>query len=94
MIDMEAYYIEGLFLPRHALKKPRPAGQEVEPFARSIWANSPEEAVQIATQELGGGQWVEAPKVSRTSETQWMRAMGAPELPGLGTKPPKKKGKR
>ena len=91
---MEAYYIEGLFLTRQALKKARSTGQEVEPFASSIWANSPEEAVRIATQELGGGRWVEAPSVSRTSEAQWMRAMGAPEFPGLGTKPAKKKGRR
>ena len=91
---MEAYYIEGLFLSHRALKKAKTARQEVEPYTRSIWANSPEEAVQIATQELGGGQWVEPPRVSRTSEAQWMRSMGAPELPGLGTKHAKKKGKR
>ena len=46
-------------------------------------AESPQEAVKISTQELKGGQWVQAPRVSQTSEAQRMRALGAPELPGL-----------
>ena len=44
-------------------------------------------AIQVATAELAGGEWTEGPKVSQISEEQRMRSMGAPELPGLSTRP-------
>jgi len=84
---MKAYYVEGLFEIHQANKRSNPnakGGQaQLEPFAKIIWAESPEEAVKIATQELKGGQWVQEPRVSQTSDAQRMRVMGAPELPGL-----------
>ncbi|RPI34658.1 MAG: hypothetical protein EHM70_02110 [Chloroflexota bacterium] len=81
---MEHYWVEGLFYTRQGLKKAHKGGRaEVEPFAKSIWANSPDEAVRLATEELNGGEWREGPRVNRLSEEQRMRQMGMPELPGL-----------
>ena len=57
---MKRYYVEGLFIPRKHLKKVqlanRPVPKEVEPFARSFWANDPAEALRQATEALEGGQ--------------------------------------
>lgn len=93
---MEQYFVEGLFVNRQGVKKARKTGvaplSSIEPFAKSIWANSPEEAIRLATEELDGGEWTEKPHLSRMSEEQRMRAMGAPQLPGL-TVPVKKKRK-
>ena len=90
---MQHYWVEGLFVTRRGLKKARKGSKisqaDMELFARSLWANDVEEALQLATQELNGGEWVEAPKVSRKSEEQRMRLLGAPELPGFS--PTKKK---
>ena len=95
---MEHYWVEGLFVTRRGLKKSRKGSQipkaDTELFARSLWADNVEEAILLATQALNGGKWVETPKVSRKSEEQRMRLLGAPELPGLEPKPgfsPKKK---
>jgi hypothetical protein len=94
---MKRYYVEGLFISRKNLKKvshgSRPAPKEVEPFARSFWANDPAEALRLAAEALDGGQWLETPKVSLTSEEQRMRQAGAPELPGFASSNtlPKKK---
>ncbi len=92
---MKAYWIEGLYASAKTLRKARKralTAAEVEPFAATVWANSPDEAVELATEQLQGGQWVEGPRVSQTSEEQRMRSMGAPELPGLGS--PKKSRRR
>ena len=83
---MNPYFVEGLFVSRRSHKK---ASQTIEPYAQVVWADSPAEAIRIATQELAGGQWVEGPIVGRTSEEQRMRQVGAPELPGFGTSAPK-----
>ncbi len=84
---MTRYYGEGLFIPLNNKKKVqkggRPSSKEVEPFARSFWANDPAEALRLATEALDGGQWFETPKISLTSEEQRMRQAGAPELPGF-----------
>jgi hypothetical protein len=92
---MEHYFVEGLYLTPQGLKKVRKSGKttlaDVEPFARSFWANTPEEAIQLATEALEGGQWTETPRVSKNSEEQRMRALGALELPGFAQ--PKKKRK-
>ncbi|MDD2695187.1 MAG: hypothetical protein PHD58_04620, partial [Anaerolineales bacterium] len=48
-----------------------------------IWAENRAEALLLANQALAGGEWVEGPQVSQTSEEQRMRSMGAPELPGF-----------
>ena len=82
---METYWVEGLFIPAKMRNKKTVTGglSKVEPFAKTIWANSEAEAVRLATDELAGGQWVEGPIVNRQSEEQRMRAMNAPELPGM-----------
>ena len=86
---MKRYYVEGLFITRKNLKKGqqgnRPAPKEVEPFARSYWADDPKEALMMAAEALDGGQWLETPRVSLMSEEQRMRQAGAPELPGFAT---------
>jgi hypothetical protein len=91
---METYWVEGLFIPAKMKNKKTVTGglSKIEPFAKTIWANTESEAVLLATEELAGGQWVEGPMVSRQSEEQRMRAMKAPELPGMdGIKKQKKK---
>jgi hypothetical protein len=93
---MQHYYIEGLFITKQGLKRSRKSGKvsesDIEPFNRLFYADSPEEAIEQATEYLKGGQWVNEPKVSKTSEEERMRRMGAPQLPGfskLGKKPKK-----
>jgi hypothetical protein len=97
---MKHYYVEGLFIPRKNLKKVprdgRPALKDIEPFARSFWANDPEEALKLAAETLNGGQWLGTPQISLKSEEQRMRQAGAPELPGFAPpviSPGKKKSK-
>ncbi len=90
---MPQYYVEGLYANKQGVKVKRkkgayPAGS-IEPYAKTIWANNPKEAVQIATTELDGGLWTEGPRVSQITEEQRMRSMGAPEFPGLSPRPPK-----
>lgn len=84
---MPNYYLEGQFAAKQGVKKAGEMGKippgSIEPYAKSIWANSPKEAIQIATAELDGGQWTDGPHVSLVSEEQRMRSLGAPELPGL-----------
>lgn len=95
---MEQYWVEGLFANAHGVRKARKSGvypaSAIEPFARGLWANSPDEAIRLATEALHGGEWVEGPDVSQLTEEQRMRAMGAPEFPGLGTSPGKKRARR
>jgi hypothetical protein len=94
---MPQFYVEGLFANQQGVKKKRKTGaypvHSIEPYAKTIWANSPMEAIQIASSELEGGEWTEGPHLSLVTEEQRMRSMGAPELPGLAprtTKSPKK----
>jgi hypothetical protein len=90
---MPQYYVEGLYATKQGVKKKFKTGvyppDTIEPFARSIWANSPKEAIQIATAELAGGEWTEGPHFSQITEEQRMRSMGAPEFPGLDARTPK-----
>jgi len=79
---MERYLAEGLYFPKAKSKKTKPV---LEPFARSYWANSAQEAVEMATADLQGGTWQKAPRLSQTSEEQRMRQQGQPELPGFGS---------
>jgi len=85
---MPHYYVEGKYLTRigrrRSLKSGRVSTSDIEPFARSFWASSTLEALQLANEALDGGEWLETPRVSQTSEELRMRQMGAPELPGLG----------
>jgi hypothetical protein len=99
---MPIYYVEGLYANKQGVKKQRKTGTyppgSIEPYAKSIWANNPKEAIQLATAELAGGVWTQGPKVSQMTEEQRMRSMRAPEFPGLAQKPSKaqryvKKGK-
>jgi hypothetical protein len=92
---MPQYYVEGLFANKQGVKKKRKTGtfpvNSIEPYAKTIWANNPKEAIQIATVELDGGEWIEAPRVSQTTEEQRMRSMRAPEFPGLSPRASKRK---
>lgn len=92
---MPIYYVEGLFVSEQTVKKARKTGKippgSIEPYAKTIWANSPVEAVQIATTELKGGEWTEGPNVGLITEEQHMRSQGAPELPGLSPSKLKKR---
>ena len=91
---MERYLVEGTFFPKPKSKKGTPA---LEPFARAYWANSPQEAIQMASEDLQGGSWENPPRASRTSEEQRMRQQGQPELPGFGSvesKKPRSGGKK
>jgi hypothetical protein len=92
---MQQYYIEGLFVNKQGVKKRRKTGiypqSSFEPYAKTIWANSPKEAIQVATNELDGGEWAEGPHVSQITEEQRMRSMGAPEFQGLSTHPTKRR---
>jgi len=84
---MHRYLVEGYYFPKTRSKKATPA---LEPFARSYWANSVQDAIRMATEDLQGGNWQEAPKASRTSEEERMRQQGQPELPGFGSVESKK----
>jgi hypothetical protein len=94
---MEQFWVEGLFASRQGLSKERKTGvlpaSAIEPFAKLIWANNPDEAIHLATEALNGGKWIEAPRVSRMTEEQRMRALGAPEFPGLSASGKKKRSK-
>lgn len=90
---MPQYYVEGLFANKQGVKKKHKTGiypiNSIEPYAKSIWTNSPKEAIQIATAELNGGEWTEGPRVTQITEEQRMRSIGAPEFPGLTQRSPK-----
>ena len=92
---MKTYFVEGAYIRRQVARKARGTAAEsfgdVEPYAKAVWALDADDAVRIATEELEGGEWVEGPKVLKTSEEQRMRKLGAPQLPGFG---PLIKGKR
>jgi hypothetical protein len=76
---MKAFSVEGLIQPKGG----RARKTAVKPFSQSFWANTPQEAIQMALESLPGSVWVEGPFIRTTSEEQRMRALGAPELPGL-----------
>lgn len=84
---MPYFYVEGIYLPKPKKRRSRKpmsvSVTEMEPFGRGFWANSPDEALQLATEALEGGEWIQPPRLSQTSEEQRMRQMGQPELPGL-----------
>jgi hypothetical protein len=86
---MKQYWVEGLVLPK--IGGGRSKKSTAKSFSQSFWANTPQEAVQMAIESIPGGHWVEGPTVSSTSEEQRMRALGALELPGLDAKPLAKK---
>lgn len=92
---MEHYSVEGLYLTKKGVIKLRKTGKyaqsDLELFTKLIWANNLEEAIRLATEELGGGEWREKPKVSKTTEEERMRLMGAPEFPGLSSPTKKRK---
>jgi hypothetical protein len=90
---MLQYYVEGLYANKQGVKKKHKSGSypasSIEPYAKTIWASDTQEALQIATSELEGGEWTEGPRVSQVTEEQRMRSMGAPEFPGLAVRPAK-----
>ena len=94
---MEQFWVEGLFATRQGLRKEKKTGvlpaSAIEPFAKALWANSPDEAIRLATEALNGGEWIEPPRLSRLTEEQRMRAIGASEFPGLGAPARRKRAK-
>jgi hypothetical protein len=89
---MKQFWIEGLLSPRSGSGRVKNVG--VKPYSQSFWANSAQEAVNMALQANPGSRWIEGPTVGETSEEQRMRAMGAPELPGLDARPAVKKSRK
>lgn len=93
---MKAFWVEGLYLNKLGVKKAQKTGTYqqtyVEPFAEVIWANTRDEALQIAGEKLAGGEWLEEPKVTLKTEEQRMRSLGAPELPLFSQGKKKKRG--
>ncbi len=91
---MPQYYVEGLYATRVGVKKKLKTGSypasSIEPYAKAIWANSPKEALELATEELAGGEWTKKPHISQITEEQRMRELGAPEFPGLTHRPTRK----
>lgn len=86
---MKQYWVDGVYI---AAGRKKSAGGE--PFYRSFWADSPEEALRMASEAIEGGKWVSAPKISTTSEEERMRRQGAPELPLFGDAKGAKKAKK
>jgi hypothetical protein len=80
-VSMKLFWVEGLYIPKNG--GGRKTGPASKPFTQSFWANSPTEAIQAAVQSIPGARWIEGPLIAEKSEEQRMRAMGAPELPGL-----------
>ncbi len=95
---MNQYWVEGLFVNAKGVKRIRKSGitkpGDIEPFSWSYWAESPREAMEAATLDLAGGDWHGDPVVTRISEEKKMRAMGAPELPGMDSPPRKAKARK
>lgn len=89
---MKRFYIEGMYTARAENKKAARSAKgghsEIEPFAQAFWAESAAEALQMASEAIIGGQWVEGPRLSEQSEEDRMRQLGAPLLPGF--EPPAK----
>ncbi len=92
---MPQYNVEGLYSTKWGVKKQRKTGnypaESIELYARVIWADSPQEALQIATAELQGGDWTEEPSISQVTEEQRMRSAHQPEFPGLSSQKPAKR---
>lgn len=87
---MKLFWIEGLISQKaDASRKNR--SSTTKPFSQSYWANTAQEALQLALQDNPKLRWIEGPSVSETSEEQRMRAMGAPELPWFEKHPQQKK---
>ncbi len=84
---MKAYSVEGLVI----IKSSRGKSGAPHPYSHTFWANSSAEALQMALESNPGARWVEGPEVSGTTEEQRMRALGAPELPGMESLPAPKK---
>jgi hypothetical protein len=90
---MKLYWVEGLYSMKEGSGRTKYSAPR--PFSQSFWANSPQEAVQMALEEaVAGARWLEGPSASETSEEMRMRALGAPELPGLEITPVKKSKKK
>jgi len=89
---MKLYWIEGLYIVKEGTGRSKYSA--AKPYSQSFWANSPQEAVQMALDDVSGTRWLEGPTVSETSEEKRMRALGAPELPGFEALPDKKTKKK
>jgi hypothetical protein len=95
---MAQFYVEGTYANKQGVKKKQKTGSypanSIEPYAKAIWADNAQSALQIATDELDGGEWIEKPKISQVTEEQRMRSKGEPEFPGFSSsmaKPKKQK---
>mgnify|MGYP007023849858 CR=1 FL=1 len=76
---MKQFFVEGLVIGQTANLRSKRSG-EVQPFSRSYWANTAEEALRLAREDMPGTHWIEGPRLARQSEEQRMRQAGAPEL--------------
>ncbi len=76
---MKPYYVEGLVRKKTKSGK----GGEAETVSLTIWAQTAEDALREASEQVGAAEWLEGPRLKKQSEEQRMRKMGAPELPGL-----------
>ena len=92
---MKSFFVEGLFVNRKGIQNARQRGEipsgNFELYAKTVWALDADDAIRIATEDIHGGEWMDGPKVSNSSEEQRMRDLGAPELPGLGNHKRKKR---
>jgi hypothetical protein len=75
---MKQFWIEGLVKAKAGAGSKKAA--PIKPFSQSYWAETAQEALQMATLSMPGIQWIEGPLVSDESEEQHMRQLGAPEL--------------
>jgi len=80
-VPMKLFWVEGVYVPKG--EGGRKTGPASKPFTQSFWAESALDAIQSAVQSIPGARWIEGPVIVEKSEEQRMRAMGAPELPGL-----------
>jgi len=75
---MKLFWIEGLILSGSGTR--RKSAPAARPFSQSFWANSAQEAIQMAYDAAPGVRWMEGPSIQEKSEEQRMRDIGAPEL--------------
>ena len=86
---MKLFWIEGVITTKTG--SGRKAAPGVRPFSQSFWANTAQEAIQMAYEATAGARWTEGPSVRDQSEEQRMRALGAPELFASSPKTNRKK---
>ena len=91
---MKSFFVEGLYVTKKGIQNARKRGEipsgNFEIYTKTVWALDADDAIRIATADIHGGEWMDGPRVSNSSEERRMRDLGAPELPGLGDSKRKK----